>query len=149
MASPTRTPTRTVQPRAFGHLGHELVIERQRGQLVGAPGEDERPWSEVEPMLLLDEIAAREQPVGELLNGALGRVEGGCQLRKGDAARVQRHGVEDLDHSVDGAMRTRGHVADASKPLRQVRMALDNRGVAPVHSPPCPYIRFYIQNYVR
>jgi hypothetical protein len=59
---------------------------------------------------LLDEIAAREEPVGELLNGALRGFEGGCQLREGDAARVQGHGVEDLDHSVDGAMRTRRHV---------------------------------------
>ncbi len=83
--------------------------------------------SEVEATLLLDEIAACEQPVGELLNGALGRVEGGCQLRKGHAAGVQGHGVEDLDHSVDGAMRTRRQVADASKPLRRAWMALDNR----------------------
>jgi hypothetical protein len=42
MRSPTRTPTRTVQPRGPATLGHEPVIQRQRGRLVGAPGEDER-----------------------------------------------------------------------------------------------------------
>ena len=116
---PDAYPDEDGAPDGLGHLGHELVIERQRGQLVGAPGEDERPRSEVEAMLLLDEIAAREKPVGELLNGALRRVEDGCQLGQGHAARAQGHGVEDLDHSVDGAVRTRGHVVDASKPLRQ------------------------------
>ena len=94
---PDAYPDEDGATEGLGDLGHELVIERQRGQLVGAPGEDERPWSEVEVMLLLDEIAAREKPVGELLNGALRCVEGGCQLRKGHAARGQGHGVEDLD----------------------------------------------------
>jgi hypothetical protein len=91
----------------------------------------------VEATLFLDEIAAREKPVGELLNGALRGVEDGCQLRKGDAARVQGHGVEDLDHSVDGAMRTRRHVVDASKPLRQARMVLttEDRSSSPLLHP--------------
>ena len=60
MASPTRTPTRTVQPSNLAQLGHELVIQRERGQLVRARGEDERPRPEVKPAVLLDEIAAGE-----------------------------------------------------------------------------------------
>jgi hypothetical protein len=60
MASPTRTPTRTVQPSSLGQLGHEPVIQWHRGQLVRARGEDERPRPEVKPAVALDEIAASE-----------------------------------------------------------------------------------------
>ena len=67
-------------------------------------------------MLLLDEVAAGEKPVGQLLDGALRRVQGGCQLGQGHAARAQGHGLEDPGHSVDGAVRARWHAADASKP---------------------------------
>ena len=44
----------------LAQLGHEPVIQRERGQLVRARGEDERPRPEVKPAVLLDEIAAGE-----------------------------------------------------------------------------------------
>lgn len=101
----------------LAQLGHELVIERQRGQLVRASGEDERPRSEVEPAVVLDEVAAGEKSVGQLLNGALRRVQGGCQLSQRHSPGAQGHSFEDPSHSVDRAMRADGHAADVSTAL--------------------------------
>ena len=57
---PDADPDEDGATEGLGQLGHELVIERQCGRPVGAPGQDERPGAEVEATLLLDEIAARE-----------------------------------------------------------------------------------------
>ncbi len=80
----------------LAQLGDEFVIEGERGQLVCASGQDERPRPEVETAVLFDEIAAREKAVGQLLDGALRRAHGGCQFGQSDAALAQRHDLEDL-----------------------------------------------------
>jgi hypothetical protein len=108
----------------LAQLGYEPVVEGQRGQLVRARGEDERSRPEVEPVLFLDEIAAGEKPVGQLLDGALRRVQGGCQLGQGHAARAQGHDLEDPGHSVDSAMRAGRHAAEASTFLRLMMRGL-------------------------
>jgi fatty acid desaturase len=85
---------------------------------------------------------------GQLLNGALRR-QGGCQLGQGDAARAQGHGLDDLDHSVDRAMRANRHAADASKPFRRVQPGTCNEVGDTVQYVCDPDIRFNIHNYVR
>ena len=65
----------------LAQLGHELVIKRERGQLVRASGQDERARPEVETAVLFDEIAARKKAVGQLLDGALRRAHGSLPIR--------------------------------------------------------------------
>jgi Fatty acid desaturase len=106
------------------------------------------------PSNRLAEISVRVRQVcdkpysGQLLNGALRRVQGGCQLGQGDAARAQRHGLDDLDHSVDRAMRANRHAADASEPFRRVQPGTCNEAGVTVQYVCDPDIRLNIHKYV-
>ena len=102
----------------------------------------------METAVALDEIAAGEQSVGQLLNRAFRRIQGGCQLGQAHAARAQGHGLEDLDHSVDRAMRAGRHAADASKPYRRFRTGTCTEARVTVQSRCDPDIRFNIRKYV-
>jgi hypothetical protein len=115
---PDANPDQDGASEGLAQLGDDLVIEGQCGELVRARGKDERPRPEVEAVSLLDEVAAGEKSVGQLLDGGLGRTQRACQLGQGHATWAQGHGLEDPGHSVDGAVRARWHALTLASPAR-------------------------------
>jgi Acyclic terpene utilisation family protein AtuA len=121
---PDAHPDEHGAPEGLRDVGDELVIERSCRQLVCARRENERARPEMEPPLVLDEVAAREQPVRQLLHGALRRAQRNRQLGQRDPPWAQRHGLEDLGHSVDGAVRACGHQQAINSGLFGIARAL-------------------------
>jgi hypothetical protein len=89
-----------------------LVLDEAQRQAGGVQREHERARAEQEATVALHQVARRQQPVGELLDRGLRRLQARRELGERDAAGGARGHLHDRDGAVDRSVMARRHQRD-------------------------------------